>query len=72
MIDKKSMPDVEEAIRFLNAEGCFNLSDAIIELIESYVTTYKDNLNLRHKVEQLQSRLYLNGVNHNVEDLDTK
>jgi hypothetical protein len=70
MIDKQSMPDVEEAVRFLNAEGCFNLSDAIIELIENYVNSYKENLNLRHKVEHLQARLYLNGINHDVENLD--
>ena len=70
MIDKQSMPDVEEAIRFLNSEGCFNLSDAIIELIDGYVKSYKENLNLRHKVEQLQARLYLNGINHDVENLD--
>ena len=53
---------VETAIKTLCQDGHFEEADAVVSLIEMYVGTHEEKVNLQAKVDQLQARLYLNGL----------
>lgn len=76
------MTKIEEAINFLVTEGQFDFADEIVALIENS-QRLKDqtwgmageidqlaaeNHRLLKKIQILQGRLYLNRINHNIDE----
>lgn len=64
---KADMVQVEEAIRFLESEGCFHFAECLTDLIEDLEGVYSENVKLKQAVDQLQTRLYLHKIDHSIE-----
>jgi len=76
------MTKIEEAINFLVTEGQFDFADAIVRLLENNqrLKDYSwakageidqlaaENHRLKKQIQILQGRLYLNKINHNIDE----
>lgn len=76
------MTKIEEAINFLVTEGHFDFADEVVALVtdnqrlktltwthaEEMDRLAAENFRLVNNVAALQSRLYLNNINHNIEE----
>lgn len=76
------MTDIEQAINFLVNEGQFDFADAVVALVtdnqrlKDLTWTHAgeidqlaaENFRMANHIRALQGRLYLNGINHNINE----